>query len=280
MVPSPDSPFEPAAGRSRAASPLAKRHALSTKARAVEGRTAALIEQERANLFTQHLGNIPPATDVVVELTIDHPLKWVHGGTWEWRFPTVVAPRYLGVPGTVADHEQVTMDVVDGATSPTASVSLSVADDLTSAPSSPTHAIVVSHNTVSLAGSAGLDRDIVVRWAAPRTAPGCSLRTKAVAPSGPDAHGPAYGLLTVVPPSMPQAHFARDLGAAARRQRLDGWKANRAPEGHRDGGGRQPGRRGPVGNDCLLVDANAVQARAGLRLDLPRSGARSPGFNV
>src|SRR5947207_1914408 len=37
----------------------------------LEGRTAALVEQERPNLFTQYIGNIPASTDVIVELTID-----------------------------------------------------------------------------------------------------------------------------------------------------------------------------------------------------------------
>ena len=67
----------------------------------LEGRTAALVEQERPNLFTQRLGNIPASTDVTVELTIDHPVAWLAGSGWEWRFPTVVAPRYLGTNGTV-----------------------------------------------------------------------------------------------------------------------------------------------------------------------------------
>ena len=89
----------------------------------LEGRMAALVEQERVNLFTQRLGNISASTEVIVELTIDHPLAWISGG-WEWRFPTVVAPRYLGGHGTVPDAEAVTVDVVNGATSPTASVDL------------------------------------------------------------------------------------------------------------------------------------------------------------
>ena len=67
----------------------------------LEGRTAGLVEQERPNLFTLYLGNIPPSTDVTVALTIDHALRWIPGGVWEWRFPTVVAPRYLGENGVV-----------------------------------------------------------------------------------------------------------------------------------------------------------------------------------
>lgn len=176
----------------------------------LEGRTAGLVDQERANLFTQHLGNIPARTDVTVELTIDHPLAWIHGGIWEWRFPTVVAPRYLGAAGVVSDAEAVTVDVVNGPTPPKVSVSLTIADDLTSAPTSPTHAISNADHTVSLAADAPLDRDIVVRWAAVHQAPGLTLR-RARPPKTTGDVDSAYGLLTIVPPAGGSESLARDL---------------------------------------------------------------------
>ena len=42
----------------------------------VEGRTAALLEQDRSSLFTQEVGNIPPGATVVVRLDIDQRLVW------------------------------------------------------------------------------------------------------------------------------------------------------------------------------------------------------------
>jgi Ca-activated chloride channel family protein len=105
----------------------------------LEGRTAGLVEQERPNLFTQRLGNIPGSCDVVVELTIDQTLAWVSGGSWEWRFPTVGAPRYLGPEGVVLDAERVTMDVRAGGAGPTASVTLVIHDGLPVPPTSSTH---------------------------------------------------------------------------------------------------------------------------------------------
>jgi len=140
----------------------------------LEGRTAGLVEQERANLFTQHLGNIPATTDVIVELTIDQPLRWVAGFGWEWRFPTVVAPRYLGAEGVVPDADRVTVDVVNGVTSPAASVTLTITEDLAIEPTSPTHPIVVTDRSVAQVENARLDRDIVIRWAVPRHTPGCT----------------------------------------------------------------------------------------------------------
>ena len=38
---------------------------------------------------------MPAGVEVVAELTIDQRLAWLGDGAWEWRFPTVVAPRYL-----------------------------------------------------------------------------------------------------------------------------------------------------------------------------------------
>jgi Ca-activated chloride channel family protein len=177
----------------------------------LEGRTAALVEQERPNLFTQHLGNIPASTDVNVELTIDQPLQWVSGFGWEWRFPTVVAPRYLGAEGVVADGDRVTVDVLDGPASPTASIALTIGDDLPAAPTSPTHAVVVASRTVSLANGAALDRDIVVRWAVPGQAPVCSVRTARPPATEGTAGDAGYGLLTIVPPIAAASTLSRDL---------------------------------------------------------------------
>lgn len=175
------------------------------------GRTAALVEQDRPNLFTQYVGNIPASTDVIVELTIDHRLTWIPAGAWEWRFPTVVAPRYLAAEGVVRDADRVTVDVMNGASTPTVSVALTIADDLPAAPTSSTHAIEVADHTVTLAGETGLDRDIVIRWAAARQAPGCTLRTVRPAESDATAVDSAYGLLTIVPPVATGENLDRDL---------------------------------------------------------------------
>jgi Ca-activated chloride channel family protein len=175
----------------------------------VTGRTAALVEEERPNLFTQRMGNIPAATDVIVELTIDHRLAWIPGGAWEWRFPTVVAPRYLGGQGRVPDADAVTVDVVAGATAATASVALTIADDLSAPPVSPSHRLLVTAHTVTLDADAALDRDIVVRWSAAVNKPGCAVRRSF--PVGERDVASAYGLLTIVPPVASDTRVPRDL---------------------------------------------------------------------
>ena len=61
------------------------------------GHTAALLDQERPNIFTQSVANIPPNSKVDVTLSVIELLKY-EAGTYEFAFPTVVGPRYI--PGT------------------------------------------------------------------------------------------------------------------------------------------------------------------------------------
>ncbi|MEM7230809.1 MAG: VIT domain-containing protein, partial [Planctomycetota bacterium] len=58
-----------------------------------EGKQAALLEQERANVFTQSLANIPPSQEVKVHIEYVHPLH-VDASKYSLRFPMVVAPRF------------------------------------------------------------------------------------------------------------------------------------------------------------------------------------------
>src|SRR5690349_9705521 len=108
-----------------------------------EGRSAALVEQERSSLFTQEIGNIPPHAEVVAELVIDQKLAWLDEGAWEWRFPTVVMPRYQGTAGRVSDAARVAVDVADGALPARARMALTIRDLLAAgrAPESPSHAL-------------------------------------------------------------------------------------------------------------------------------------------
>ena len=66
-----------------------------------EGRRAALIEQQRPNIFTNAVANIGPKEVVTVELRYHQTLRYDHG-RFRLRFPMVVAPRYFPGPVTVA----------------------------------------------------------------------------------------------------------------------------------------------------------------------------------
>ena len=79
------------------------------------GAIAALLEQERPNVFTQTVANIEPGKEVVVRLVYDVPLHY-DAGVYEFAYPMVVGPRYvpgkaIGAPpkgvGTAKDTDQV-----------------------------------------------------------------------------------------------------------------------------------------------------------------------------
>ena len=186
----------------------------------LEGRTAGLLEQDRSSLFTQELGNIPPGVEVVAEVIIDQRLRWLEEGAWEWRFPTVVAPRYQGGPGRVADAPRVTVDVADGPLPVAAHLALTIRDPLGGAHEvhSPSHtlkiAAAVAGHEVGLLDEAGaaLDRDLVVRWQGARSHVVTTLDAARPAEDRPHAGG-AYGVLTLTPP-LPEARppaLPRDL---------------------------------------------------------------------
>jgi Ca-activated chloride channel family protein len=186
----------------------------------VEGRSAALIEQDRSSLFTQEIGNIPPGQEVVAELILDQRLRWLDEGAWEWRFPTVVAPRYLGQPGRVKDAARVTQDIATGPLPVRMELSCTIADALAAGrrPESPSHPLEVtregSTERVRFASEGGvrLDRDIVVRWAVARAKVGLSLDLGRP-PADRASASSSYGLLTVVPPApgSPALPVRRDL---------------------------------------------------------------------
>ncbi len=60
-----------------------------------QGHTAALLEQERPNIFTQSVANIAPGTKIEVTVSYVQTLTY-DAGTYEMVFPMVVGPRYKG----------------------------------------------------------------------------------------------------------------------------------------------------------------------------------------
>lgn len=176
-----------------------------------EGKTAALLDQERSSVFTQQVGNIPPGAEVVAEITIDQRLLWTDEGGWEWRFPTVVAPRFQGEPGRVPDAGALAIEVSEAPLDARASFEVAIGDALAdgSRPESPSHRVAFERDEgrssestrVWLTESEGarLDRDVVVRWHVATPGVGASLRA-ARPPVGSANAGEAYALVTLVPP--------------------------------------------------------------------------------
>lgn len=203
------------------------------------GHAAGLLDQERANVFTQRLGNLPPRATLVATITVDLPLAWLGdegmGGAWELRLPTVIGPRYVsaGVPASPTEEAgAVDVEVSEDALPLRAHMALTIRDALVAGrrPESPSHVITsepaladAAHaeasyraaprreqTAVRFASHAGerLDRDVVVRWPVGARDVGLSLGTARPAEGAPLAEH-AYGVLTLVPP-VPEA-AARSL---------------------------------------------------------------------
>ena len=66
----------------------------------VRGQAAALLEQERSNIFTQSVANILPGERIVVTLQYTDLLPF-ENGRFTFAFPTVVGPRFI--PGSSGD---------------------------------------------------------------------------------------------------------------------------------------------------------------------------------
>ncbi|QSQ26672.1 VWA domain-containing protein [Pyxidicoccus parkwayensis] len=60
-----------------------------------EGKTAALLDQERPNIFTQSVANILPGEQIRVRIHYVDRLPY-EAGTYRFTFPMVVGPRYIG----------------------------------------------------------------------------------------------------------------------------------------------------------------------------------------
>jgi Ca-activated chloride channel family protein len=59
-----------------------------------EGKRASLVEQERPNVFTTSVGNIPPGAAIAIEIEYQQAARY-DAGQFAMRFPMVVGPRYI-----------------------------------------------------------------------------------------------------------------------------------------------------------------------------------------
>lgn len=142
------------------------------------GLAAALLDQERPDVFTQTVSAIPAKGIVEVTLRYDTLARY-EAGTWELVVPMVVAPRY--VPGTASGRATTgsgrapdtdrapDASRVTPAASPGAGGSTAVAIHFVDEPSdlkSPTHELGGTPRDVTLSDPHS-DHDAIVRWRAP-----------------------------------------------------------------------------------------------------------------
>ena len=190
------------------------------------GQTAALLEQDRADIFTQEIGNLPPGATIVARITVDQKLVWLDEGEWELRFPTVIGPRYIGSADTIEDARATHVVVAEGGIKARIHIAIKIRDEIAGGrpASSPSHGIstgddgVVMLDFLNLGAYRGgggdrgarLDRDIVVRWPVARATVGLALDS---ARGDCELSDSAHGLLTIVPParSVRAEALPRDL---------------------------------------------------------------------
>ncbi len=193
---------------------VAKRQYQSAKR---AGRQASLVEQERPNIFTISVANIPPKAEITVEITYQEALP-MENGTLALRLPQVLTQRY--VPGTtqvvglggagwgintsgVPDAERITPPVRDLSLLPENPLSLQVLLD----PGMPLAGLKSRYHQVSVQelapayyqvklrkGSVPADRDFVLEWQPePGDAPKVALFAE-------EKDGATYLLAMIVPP--------------------------------------------------------------------------------
>lgn len=191
-----------------------------------DGQTAALLEQERPNIFTQSVANVMPGEAIAIELWYDVLLD-PDGDVYELALPTVVGPRYtpggpIDAPPSGTGVRPDTDRVPDASRiSPQAAPpgkltgnTVTLALDLDAglpitALESPTHRITThrrsaAHVEIGLAdGDLVADKDFVLRWRV--TVPSPALAALAHRDAAPAAAGPGrlgHLALIVQPPPI------------------------------------------------------------------------------
>ena len=209
-----------------------------------QGYRAALAEEDRPDLFSIKVGNVMPGEEARVELELVGQLSYLDGEA-EFRFPLVVAPRYisgLALPGvSVGDGTQPDTDAVPDASRVTPPVllpgfpnpvrlSLTVDIDAAGLPvdglQSSLHAVAVQQNDgnsrVTLYPGERLNRDFILRF----KVAGDAVRSSVVTVS--DTEDPRAGtfMLTLVPPAQAtQRQTPRDVVFVLDRSgSMQGWK--------------------------------------------------------
>jgi Ca-activated chloride channel family protein len=105
------------------------------------GQMAALLDQERPNVFTQSVANIQPGQNVKIVISYVETLKYEEG-SYEFSFPMVVGPRYI--PGGLHNPQDVLVNRTPKGTRAGHDIHIKVAIDAgvpLGALQSPTHEI-------------------------------------------------------------------------------------------------------------------------------------------
>jgi len=166
------------------------------------GHTAALLEQERPNIFTQSVANIAPGEDIDVVIRYVQVLTY-DAGQYEFVFPMVIGPRFTG--GRVMDADRINPPVVGKGTRRGDDFTIEVTAQ-TGHPIDryvvPTHDAIAEHSgnklRVRLQKADTLpNRDFVLRYGAAGAKPRATMFL-----GPPDAKGAGHFALVVQPPKI------------------------------------------------------------------------------
>ncbi|HEY5719173.1 MAG TPA: marine proteobacterial sortase target protein, partial [Gammaproteobacteria bacterium] len=200
------------------------------------GKRAALVEQQRPNVFTTAVANVGPGEEVTVEIAYQQAVDY-RDGAFQLRFPLVVGPRYI--PGQPLPEAQLSEElklaggwaratdqvpdaplVTPPVAAPGEALERPVSIEVELRPGFPLAELVSQHHAVRRArrgelervalveGPVPADRDFELTWRPVATAaPRAALFAEQVG----DAQ---YALLTVLPPARlaaDQPRMPRDL---------------------------------------------------------------------
>ncbi len=196
-----------------------------------DGKKAALLEQERDDIFTVQVGNIPPEKEIQVTITYSEKLPFFENGSTEIRLPMVTAPRYI--PGDELDRSAAGKGVVsDTDLVPDASritpprlvpgfdpkIDLSIAVEIVQNENQAISELNCSQHASKTSISSGgikvelsnkhetMDRDFILRWQL------SNMELKNDLAFYNDDKGNIYGLLTIIPPKQEKyLEIARDV---------------------------------------------------------------------
>jgi Ca-activated chloride channel family protein len=205
------------------------------------GKKASLVQQQRANMFSNRIANIGPGETVAVTLEYVQPVEYVDG-RFSIRLPTTITPRYMPGAPLLAESPEgpaMSLDHAMGWAFPTSSVPdaraispylnprlgsdsaplnpIEITAELD--PGIPLASVDSAYHEISLersgqayrvelaGGKAEMDRDFVLNWRpVSGRAPTAALFTEQV-------DGDYFGLLMVVPPAAATsgAELAREI---------------------------------------------------------------------
>ena len=175
-------------------------HAAYEQARS-EGRQASLVDQERPNMFTTAVANIPPASTVTITIAYLDSIAY-RDGRYTLSLPLCITPRYT--PGMNTDTGTVNPGTPEQVSATRQQVAIEVdlnpgfaLASVRSLYHAVTQSATASGERITLASSeAPADRDFELTWQ-PQVAP--DTQAAAFAQS---AGGDAYVLLMLTPPQL------------------------------------------------------------------------------